>query len=176
MESNPSRPVVSKTISAMNAELNVKLAGVERLTLIGLAAAGAITAVVAASVAPDRLWASVLLVGYYFLGLALAGLCFVAIHYATGASWSLALRRVPEALASTMPLGIVLVAIVFIAWPQLYPWMDTASLGSAGDPALAFKRFWLSRQFFLSRAAFYAVIWLLFALAIRRCSRRQDLD
>ena len=154
----------------------VTLTGVERLTLIALAIVGAVTAVAGATAAPDRLWASLLLVSYYAVGIGLAGLCFVAIHYTTGASWSVAVRRVAEALSGTLLLGIVLLAIVFGASPQLYPWMNASSLGSPADTALAFKRFWLSRPFFFARAAGYAVIWTLFALAIRWCSRKQDLD
>jgi len=154
----------------MNIEVpQIRLAGAERLALIALAVVGAITAGVGIGLAPDRLWASVLLVSYYIVGVGLAGLCFVAIHYTTGASWSVAIRRVAEALAGMLLLGLVLIAIVFIVRPQLYPWMS-ATLGSPEDPALAFKRFWLSRSFFLARAATYAVIWSVFALAIRRFS------
>ena len=163
----------------MNIEVSqIRLAGAERLALIALAVVGAITAGVGIGFAPDRLWASVLLVSYYIIGIGLAGLCFVAIHYTTGASWSVAIRRVAEALAGMLLLGLVLIAIVFIVRPQLYPWMNTAlnTLGSPDDPALAFKRFWLSRPFFLARAATYAVIWSVFAFAIRRFSRKQDLD
>ena len=47
-------------------------------------------------------------------------------------------------------------------------------LGSS--EALAFKHFWLSRPFFLIRAAVYSGIWILFAFAIRQRSRRQDHD
>jgi len=154
----------------------VKLAGAERLTLILLAALGGITAAVGAGAAPERLWASLLLVGYCIVGVGLAGLCFVAIHYAAGATWSVAVRRVAEALAGTLLLGLILLAIVFVARPQIYPWMNANSLGSRADTALAFKRFWLSRPFFLARAAVYAVIWTMFALVIRRHSRKQDSD
>jgi hypothetical protein len=161
----------------MSSEIpRVKLVGGERFTLLALAIVGVIAAVVGAGVAPDRLWASGLLVSYYVLGIGLAGLCFVAIHYTAGARWSVAIRRVAEALAATLFLGIVFLAIVFVVRPQLYPWMDASSLGSPGDTALAFKRFWLSRPFFLSRAAVFAALWTLFAFAIRRCSRKQDLD
>jgi len=161
----------------MNIEVpRIKFAGAERLMVIALTIVGAITAVVGAASSPERLWASWLLVSYYTLGVGLAGLCFVAIHYTTGASWSVAVRRVAESLAATLLLGIVLLAVVFFARPQLYPWMNSSSLSSPADTALAFKQFWLSRPFFLARAAVYAFVWTLFALAIRRCSRRQDLD
>ena len=116
--------------------------------------------------APQRMWASWLLVAYNGLGLGLAGLCFVAIHYTTGSTWSVAIRRVPEALAGTLPFSIALLAILFIVHPQLYGW-TAESFGAGTERAMAFKRFWLSRPFFLVRAAIYSGIWILFAIAIR---------
>jgi hypothetical protein len=141
----------------------------------GLAAIGVIVAAIGAVLSPDRMWASWLLVSYYALGLGLAGLCFVAIHYTTGASWSVAIRRVPEALAGTLPFAVALLAVVFVVRPQLYAW-TTGALGSAAGGEFAFKRFWLSRPFFLLRAAVYCVIWVVFAIEIRRRSQRQDRD
>jgi hypothetical protein len=157
---------------AMEVPPRVELAKVEWRTLLGLAAVGALTAALGAAMAPDRMWASWLLVSYIAIGLGLAGLCFVAIHYTTGASWSVAVRRVGEALAGTLPFSLALLAVVLIAHPGLYPW----SKGGAASPELAFKSFWLSRPFFLVRAAVYAGIWIVCALAIRRNSRRQDDD
>jgi hypothetical protein len=161
----------------VNARLTsrVELLPRARQTLIGLAVIGAVVAAAGAVVEPDRMWASWFLVGYYALGLGLAGLCFVAIHYTTGASWSAAIRRVPEALAGTLPFAAVLLAVVFIARPQLYPWTSSSSVEGA-SPALAFKLAWLYRPFFLVRAAGYSFIWIVFAVMIRRASRRQDDD
>ena len=150
----------------------VELAKVEGRTLLGLAAVGGLTAALGAAMAPDRMWASWLLVDYIAIGLGLAGLCFVAIHYTTGAGWSVAVRRVGEALAGTLPFSLALLAVVLIAHPDLYPW----SKGGAVSPELAFRSFWLSRPFFLARAAVYAGIWIVCAAAIRRNSRRQDDD
>jgi hypothetical protein len=147
-----------------------------RQALIGLAVIGAVVAGAGAVMTPDRMWASWLLVAYYALGLGLAGLCFVAILYTSGATWSGAIRRVPEALAGTLPFAAALLAVVFVARPQLYPWTIASSSGMALSPALAFKLAWLSRPFFLVRAAAYALIWIVFAVAIRRASRRQDDD
>ena len=163
--SRPSSAVVVVKLDATN----------ERKTMIGFAAIGAIVAALGAVVAPDRMWASWLLVSYYALGLGLAGLCFVAIQYAAGATWSVAIRRVPEAMAGTIPFAVILLAIVFVARPQLYPW-TSGGLDASADSALAFKRAWLSRPFFLGRAAVYSLIWIAFAFRIRACSRRQDGD
>ena len=95
----------------------LELAAGTRTALMILATIGSVTAVAGAFMAPARMWASWLLVAYYALGLGLAGLCFVAIHYTSGSTWSVAIRRVPEALAGTLPFAIVLLAILFIVHP-----------------------------------------------------------
>jgi hypothetical protein len=154
----------------------VELAPRTRDALIALAVMGAVVAGAGAAMAPERMWASWLLVAYYALGLGLAGLCFVAILYTSGATWSTEIRRVPEALAGTLPIAAVLLAVVFVARPQLYPWTIASGSGAALSPALAFKLAWLNRPFFLFRAAAYSLIWIVFAVAIRRASRRQDDD
>lgn len=154
---------------------SVELPAETRMILMALAAIGVIAAGAGAFMAPTRMWASWLMVAYYTLGLGLAGLCFVAIHYATGSTWSVAIRRVPEALAGTLPFSVAMLAILFVVHPQLYGW-TTESLGPGSQRALAFKHLWLSRPFFLMRAAVYSGIWILFAFAIRQRSRRQDHD
>jgi hypothetical protein len=154
----------------------VALEGAVRNGLSALVAIGAAAAVAGALVAPARMWASWLLVAYYVLGIGLAGLTFVAIHYTTGSTWSVAIRRVPEALAGTLAMSLAMLGILFIAYPQLYAWTSDPLLASATEGPLAFKRLWLSWPFFLVRAAVYSAIWLLCAGAIRTRSRRQDED
>ena len=138
-----------------------------RPALMILAALGAAAAVAGAAIDPQRMWANWLLVSFYATTLALGGLCFVAIHDASGATWAVAIRRAPEALAALIPAAAIGIGIVFIAWPQLYPWTVEA-VARASDGALAFKRAWLHWPFFLARAAVYATAWILFSWAIRR--------
>ncbi len=153
----------------------VALSPTSRRSLLALAAVGVLTTAAGLLLVPDRLWANWLLVSYYFVGLSLAGLCFVALHYTTAASWSVAVRRVPEALAGLLPLALVALAIVLVARPQLYAW-TSGDVGPGDRGALAFKRFWLNRSFFLARTLAYALIWTLFARAVRARSQRQDAD
>ena len=154
----------------------VELSSTTRTAFMALAAIGVVTAAAGAFMAPARMWASWLMVANYSLGLGLAGLCFVAIHYTTGSTWSVAIRRVPEALAATLPFSLALLAILFIVYPQLYGWTTDEALRGSTEKVLAFKQFWLSRPFFLVRAAIYAAIWIGFGLAIQKRSRRQDQD
>jgi hypothetical protein len=142
-----------------------------RRILLVLVAAGAVAAGAGAALDPDRLWANWLLVSYYALTLALGGLCFVAIHDASGATWAVAVRRVPEALASLIPFAAIALGIVFVVRPQLYPWTG-GDFGAAPEAALTFKRGWLDWPFFLARAATYAAVWTIFSWGMRTRSRR----
>src|SRR6185503_18606424 len=61
------------------------LGAAERRALQMLAAAGIVIAAAGAVISPDRMWAAWLLVSFYAIGLGLAGVCFIAIQYTTGA-------------------------------------------------------------------------------------------
>ena len=118
---------------------------------------------------PSRTWASLLIAGYLLTGFGLAGIVFVAIQYACGAGWSVAFRRAPEAMSMILPAGAMLLAVVFLFHPSTYPWTSHA-------PHHGFQEFWLRRPFFLVRAFVYIALWIAFAFAIVRTSRRQDID
>ncbi len=137
--------------------------------LRALAVAGAAITAAGLFLAPERVWAALLITGYLLTGFGLAGVLFVAIQYACGAGWSTAFRRVPEAMAMILPAGLALMAAVFLAYPSIYPWTTHAPHG-------AFQRVWLQRPFFLVRAALFMAVWGAFAIAIVRTSRRQDRD
>ena len=53
----------------------------------------------------ERLWPSFLLNAFFFLSLALGAAVFVSINSVANAGWSTAIRRVPEAMISYLPLG-----------------------------------------------------------------------
>jgi hypothetical protein len=118
---------------------------------------------------PERIWANLLLAGLFILGLGLGGLYFVAIHYAAGAGWATAFRRIPEAMMGLIPVGSVLVALaVFGGGHTLYPWMEEQ------EALQGFKGSWLSPSFFYLRTMVYLVLFCGFGGVIGRNSRRQD--
>jgi hypothetical protein len=118
---------------------------------------------------PSLTWASLLIAGYLLTGFGLAGIVFVAIQYACGAGWSIAFRRVAEAMSAILPFGAALLGIVFLFHPSSYPW--TTHSAHHG-----FQEFWLQRRFFLVRAFLYIAAWIAFARLVIRTSRRQDAD
>ncbi len=131
---------------------------------------GAVTAVLGVWQAPTRTWANLLLVSYYLLGTALAGLVFIALQYVSGAGWSAALRRVPEAMTSVLPYGVAGIILVLLFRSTIYPWVHGA------HDATGFRRAWLNFPFFAGRSLVYAGVWLLFTWLIIHSSRRQDHD
>jgi hypothetical protein len=108
----------------------------------------------------------------YFIGLGLAGMLFLAFLYLTSAGWSICFKRVAEAIASTLPVGAVLVLFSLGGIGVLYEWSHAAAM--AHDPLLAAKSAWLNVPFFVARTVVYLAVWLLFYRAMVNTSRRQD--
>lgn len=136
-----------------------------------LAVAGAAVLAAGAMLSPMRASANALLAGWALTGLGLAGAFFVALAYATDATWTAAFRRVPESMTRVLPAAGVVLAVAFLLRPSLYPW----TLEPVGAPG-SFTRVWLAMPFFLARAAVYFGAWVLLAAALVRNSRRQDAD
>lgn len=144
---------------------------VSRVLLWMMAAAGAVT-LLGISIAPQRIWPNVLIAAMYFIGLSLAGMLFLAFHYITTAGWSVCLKRIAEAMASTLPAGAALVGVMLFGIGTLYEWSDADVV--AAHPMLQGKSGWLSPPFFIARAVVILTVWLLFHRAMVGTSRRQD--
>jgi hypothetical protein len=139
----------------------------------GLAVLGGVALAAGLLQSAERAWLNVLLVSYYLLSLGLGGLVFVALQYVTGAGWSVALRRVPEAMAAALPVAALGLGVVFLARPSLYPWAVGGGEAGAESPL---RHAWFNQQFFLARAVFYLACWFILGLALVHTSRRQDRD
>lgn len=139
---------------------------------LGLAATGVVLLAVAGGADSDRALASWLVAFVYFLTIALGCLYFVLIHTAMQGAWGVAVRRVAENAAGTLPLFALLFLPVALGMEHLYPWSHPDA--AAGDALLRWKRPYLNEGFFLLRAAFYFVVWSAIALWLLRLSRKQD--
>jgi hypothetical protein len=140
--------------------------------LPGIIVASAAVVLLGIAIAPERTWPSVLLAAMYVVGLGLAGMLFLVFHYLPNAGWSVCLKRVAEAVASTLPLGAVLILFTLGGMGVLYEWTHAEVV--AANPLLQGKAGWLNAPFFIGRAVVYLVVWLIFCWAMVRTSRRQD--
>lgn len=134
-----------------------------------LATFATIVLAVGATMAPERIWSNLLLVGFYLTTLGLGGALFIALNYVCGASWNIAFRRIPEAMAILLaPAGLGLLAVLAVRREQ-YGWH---AHGDAGT--FWFKELWATPSFWMLRAVVYLVLWILFSRVLVAVSRRQD--
>jgi hypothetical protein len=121
---------------------------------------------------PDQLYHSYLTSFYYFLTIALGALFFVLVQFATRAGWSVAVRRVAEHVAGTLPLFALLFVPILLGFHHLYEWSHEQVV--AGDHVLQHKQPFLNSTGFVLRSVFYVAAWALLGWFFRRASMRQD--
>ena len=108
----------------------------------------------------------------FFLSLALGGLFFVLIQYASQGTWGIVVRRIGETVFVTVPLMAALFVPVALGLHDLYEWSHHEAV--AQDAMLQWKAPFLNVPFFLTRAVIYFAVWSFIAILYYRGSRRQD--
>jgi hypothetical protein len=145
-----------------------------RLPVAGAGAAllGAVACAVLGAGNPRQFFFSWLVSFLFFLSLALGGLFFVLIQYATQGGWGIVVRRIGETIFTTIPLmGALFVPLVF-GLHDLYAWSVPGA--AEHDALLQWKAPFLNVPFFLIRAVIYFGLWSAIALLYYRASRGQD--
>ena len=122
---------------------------------------------------PKQFYFSWLVSFLYFLSLALGGLFFVLIQYASQGSWGIVVRRIGETIFTTMPVMAVLFVPVLFGLHDLFPWSVPGA--AEHDALLQWKSPFLNVTFFVIRAAIYFVSWSAIAIVYYSRSRGQDL-
>jgi hypothetical protein len=113
------------------------------------------------------------LLGFLFwIAFPLGAFGFVCLHNMTGGGWGFVIRRILESAAGTTPLMALFFLPVVMGLHDLYEWADEAHV--AADALLQHKAPFLNVPFFLTRAAIYFAIWIVFTQLIVRWSKRQD--
>jgi hypothetical protein len=146
-----------------------------RMPVIGAAGAllGAVACAILGAANPKQFFFSWLVSFLFFLSLALGGLFFVLIQYATQGGWGIVLRRIGETIFAMLPVMAALFLPVLLGLHDLYSW---AVPGAAEhDALLRWKAPFLNVPFFVIRAVLYFAIWSFIALLYYRGSRRQDV-
>lgn len=131
--------------------------------------------------ASDRVWVNLLSNGFLFFGVGLGALFFVALQYAAEAAWGTLLKRVFEAVMAFMPIGIIVLIIVFIGatfhMNHIYHWMAdgvTDPTSEHYDAIIAGKSGYLNKPFFWIRAIVYFATFMYFSWWFRKKSIEQD--
>jgi hypothetical protein len=154
------------------ASLEFKPSPARMRSLLVTALLGALVFVVGLFVAPERAWSGYLMAFVYFVELGLAGGLFLSILTLSSARWATALRRVPEAMTTSLPYAFVLGLLLMGGVSTLYEWSHSSIV--AADPLLQGKASYLNGGFFFVRLVVYFVLWIWLTRAMVRISRLQD--
>lgn len=110
----------------------------------------------------------------FWAGIGLGCLGLLIIQFILRGAWGLAIRRLLEAGALTLPLLAALFLPILFGMRALYAWARPEVV--AADPLLQHKSAYLNAAFFVVRAAIYFALWSGFAYALRRLSQHTDAE
>lgn len=116
-----------------------------------------------------------LLAYMFFLSLCLGSLAMVMLHHLFDASWSVAIRRICEQIASLLPVMAVLFIPLAIFAPRMYPWMHMVET-HAEDSALRAKLPLFTFGGYYISAIVCLGAWSLLSYKLRYWSLAQDKD
>jgi hypothetical protein len=124
-----------------------------------------------------RFWAVLLQNSVYWLLVVNASMFFICVTTMAMGGWQVALRRVPEAISSVVPiLGIItfliLMAIVWGGRTDIYHWLDTEAV--ANDHILKGKSGFLNAKFYTVWSAVTILLWWLLGRKMRSMSLDTD--
>jgi len=128
-----------------------------------------------------RIFTTLLHNTYFFLGLGLLGMFYIAAQTMGYSGWVILVSRIPEAMARVVPVFSVILAIVLIlGWTSIYHWahdgiMDPTNLAHF-DELIAGKEGFLNPTFFFGATAVYLILWSVLTLAITNNSYAYDRD
>ena len=89
-------------------------------------------------------WQALLVNTMFFGGIALGGLAFSLIFTITSAKWGRPIKRLAEALSAFIPIGALLLCLLFFGADHFFEWMDH-------DKVIHTKAGWLNFPFFVIR-------------------------
>lgn len=130
-----------------------------------------------------RLFANLLLMGYYFTCVCAAGACFLALQFVAQAGWSSGLIRIPQAFASVLPIAAIILIVIIIAGlftHNLYHHWNHDGITDPESPnydaLVAGKSAFLNVPAFLARQIIFLGAYSAFAVTLARLSYREDLN
>jgi hypothetical protein len=148
-----------------------ELAGLRRAALVA-GGLGLLALLAGAVIDPAQFFRSYLFGYMYWVGFGIGCLGVVMIYHLTGGGWGVAVRRILEAGASTLPPMAALFLPLAFGLHDLYEWTHADVV--AADAVLRMKAPYLNPPFFLARAVVYFGAWAALVFFLTRWSGEQD--
>ncbi|RPH74319.1 quinol:cytochrome C oxidoreductase [bacterium] len=136
------------------------------LTVMAAALLITVISILISAYGASRIWANVLLNNQYFMGIALGGAFFVAVHRVALSGWHTVLQRLPDAMTTFLPVAFVLMLLIYFGMNHIYSWSNF----EGHNEILEGKKAWLNIPFFFIRMIFYFTGWIALTWLMRRSS------
>ncbi len=130
-----------------------------------------------ASTDATRFWSVLLQNSVFWLLVVNASMFFICVTTMAMGGWQVALRRVPEAISSVVPIigtvtFIVLMALIWGGRTDIYHWLDEEAVKN--DKLLTWKKAFLNPVFFTIWSAITISLWYLLGKKMRSISLESD--
>jgi len=143
----------------------------------------------------QRTFSNLLLMGYYFTSVCMAGVFFCAVQYVAQAGWSASVLRIPQAFAKTLPFAAIILIVIIAAGlfithtttndegkqvvaPYLYKLWAIKGVSTPGnenyDAIIAGKSSFLNIPFFLGRLIGFLGCYSIFGNLLIKYSQNED--
>jgi hypothetical protein len=113
-------------------------------------------------------WQALLVNTMFFGGIALGGLAFSLIFTITSAEWGRPIKRLAEALSAFIPIGALLLCLLFFGADHLFEWVDH-------DRVIHTKAGWLNLPFFIIRNLVVLILFVAGGLYYLKTVIRPDI-
>ncbi|MEE4176864.1 MAG: hypothetical protein V2I46_05075 [Bacteroides sp.] len=123
---------------------------------------------------PARTWPNVLLNNMYFITLSIGALMFFGVQYISGSSWSALIQRIPLAAGAFLPIGLILMLLIYFGLHDIYEWSHPGITET--DKLIAHKAPFLNVPFFMIRIVIYFALWVPLFFLLRRMAKKEDLE
>jgi hypothetical protein len=140
------------------------------LLLAGVA--GLIVSALGGVLNPSQFFQSYLMGYMLCLGTTLGCLALGMVHQLSGGAWGVVLRRPIGAAVRVLPLLTLLFLPILLGMSRLYIWTHADVV--AADEVLRHKQLYLNVPFFVTRAAFYFLVWNGISYYLNAWSLEQD--
>jgi hypothetical protein len=125
----------------------------------------------------QRFMANMLVDSFFFFGIGMGAMFFLALQYATETGWYASIKRVVESVTGFIPYGsalliLTLLLLTFMQGGGVYAWMDESHV--KGDELLEGKSFYLNTTFFWIRTLVYIAVYIIFWNGFRKRSLQED--
>lgn len=146
-----------------------------RLALVSLAVgvAGAVLWIIGLIADPRRALYGYLAAFGFVATTAVGALLFLQIGYAVNGKWVAVVRRLTEAVASTLTPALILFFPIALGAAWIYPWLDPpGDLSSHVLEGMHHREPYLNLPFFVARGVVFLAIWVVVAWVLGRYTRR----